>query len=131
MGNSDSKEQRPRPGRLRSDSRRGSSAANSTPNSPSALSSELQQQHALYGQSQRSGRGSQTNINALLGLGNGSDRERDPSTPETRHESKQERNQRRLERDRAHRQKERARSMRDEDVDGVTLSCNITGNQEL
>ena len=52
----------------------------------------------------------------MLGLGNISDRDRDPV--ETRRESKQERDQRRLERDRANRHKERTHSMRDEHVDG-------------
>ena len=120
MGNSNTKEQKQGPGRLRSDSRRDSSATTSGPNSP-AISppSDLQQQNTLYGS--RSGRGSQTNLTSILGLGSGSDRERDSGTLETRRESKQERDQRRLERDRVNRQKERARSMRDENVDGGYL----------
>ena len=108
------------PARLRSGSRRASSTTASGPESPSSIPPPgPQQQLPMY--SSRSGRGSQSNLSSLLGLGHGNDRERDTEVLEARRESKQERDQRRLERDRANREKERARSMRDENVDGGYL----------
>lgn len=54
-------------------------------------------------------------------LGIGSSSERDLTTLETRRETKQDREARRLERERLAREKERERSMREEHVDGGYL----------
>lgn len=123
MGNSATKEQRQVPARLRTESRRGSSATPSDPDSPASIpplpSPSSHQRPPVY--SSRSGRGSQPNLSALLGLSHGADRDRDTDAPEARRESKQERDQRRLERDRVNRERERTRSMREEHVDGGYL----------
>lgn len=120
MGNSATKEQRQVPARLRTESRRGSSATPSDPDSPASIPPPTPSSHQrppVY--SSRSGRGSQPNLSTILGLSHGADRDSD--APETRRESKQERDQRRLERDRVNRERERTRSMREENVDGGYL----------
>ena len=67
----------------------------------------------------RSGRGSRPDLSVLLGIGSSSDR--DAPGPETRRETKQEREARRAEKERVARLKERERSMREEHVDGGYL----------
>ncbi|KAI4185678.1 MAG: hypothetical protein LQ346_005848 [Caloplaca aetnensis] len=69
--------------------------------------------------SSRAGRRSRPDISALLGITGYSSET--PQTPETRRETKQEREARKLEKERALRLKERNRSMREEHVDGGYL----------
>ena len=64
-------------------------------------------------------RGSRTNLANFLGLPTIEDR--DAAGPETRRETKQEREARKLEKERVAREKERERSMREEHVDGGYL----------
>ncbi|KAL9602742.1 MAG: hypothetical protein Q9219_001585 [cf. Caloplaca sp. 3 TL-2023] len=117
MGNSSTKEQRAEARRPRElDSRGFSSPGLSGPNSPAnAPPAESSSQH-MY--SSRMGRGSRPDLTAFLGLGNSSD---STHTLESRRETKQEREARKLEKDRLGRLKERERSMRDEHVDGGYL----------
>ena len=118
MGNSATKEQRPHPARLRSaDIRSVSSPAGSGPSSPSYPPSLDRPSHPVY--NVRTGRGSRPDLSTLLGIrGNGVT---DNSTLETRRETKQEREARKMEKERVAREKERERSMREESVDGGYL----------
>ena len=119
MGNSATKEQRTSPGRLRSaDAQSYSSPPGSGPTSPSYPPSlERPPSHSVY--NLRSGRGSRPDLSSLLHIRNG------PSTDsaglESRRESKQEREARKLEKERIAREKERERSMREEHIDGGYL----------
>lgn len=118
MGNSATKEQRPHPARLRSaDARSVSSPAGSGPSSPSYPPSLDRPSHPIY--NVRTGRGSRPDLSTLLGIrGNAIP---DASSLETRRETKQEREARKLEKERVARGKERERSMREESVDGGYL----------
>ena len=118
MGNASTKEQRPPPARLRSsDARRPFSPSTAGASvSPFSESSE-RQSNRLY--RARNVRGSRTDLSTLLNLSNVGDR--DIQASETRRETRQEREARRLERERLSREKERERSMREEHVDGGYL----------
>ncbi|CAF9924003.1 MAG: SNF1-interacting protein [Alectoria fallacina] len=118
MGNSATKEQRPHPARLRSnDARSVSSPAGSGPSSPSYPPSQDRLSHPVY--NVRTGRGSRPDLSTLLGMrGNAVP---DASSLETRRETKQEREARKLEKEKVVREKERERSMREESVDGGFL----------
>lgn len=118
MGNSATKEQRPAPPHLRpGGSRRPSEPIDSGPNSPVTESNTDHSTQQLY--STRSGRGSRPDLSSFLGLGNGV--ERDLPGPDSRRETKQEREARKLEKERVLRERERERSMREESVDGGYL----------
>ncbi|KAL8683350.1 MAG: hypothetical protein Q9186_000735 [Xanthomendoza sp. 1 TL-2023] len=118
MGNASTKEQRAEARRPRHLDHRGfSSPASSAPNSPSTAPPGEDPPHPFY--ASRTGRGSRTDLSALLGLGNPPG-ENTPSV-ETRRETKQEREARKLEKERGARLKERERSMREEHVDGGYL----------
>ncbi|KAL8766970.1 MAG: hypothetical protein Q9209_006382 [Squamulea sp. 1 TL-2023] len=118
MGNTSTKEQRAearRPRRL--DPRGHTSPSSSGPNSPLSGPPGESSSQLLY--SSRTGRGSRPDLSALLGLGNHPSEE--SASIETRRETKQEREARKLEKDRMARAKERERSMREEHVDGGYL----------
>lgn len=118
MGNSATKEQRPHPARLRSaDARSVSSPAGSSPSSPSHPPSLDRPSHSVY--NVRAGRASRPDLSTLLGMRSNS--VPDASSLETRRETKQEREARKLEKERVAREKERERSMREESVDGGYL----------
>ncbi|KAL9024271.1 MAG: hypothetical protein Q9196_006636 [Gyalolechia fulgens] len=117
MGNNSTKEQRTEGRRPRHlDARAFSSAGNSGPTSP-ANAPPAESSSQLY--SSRMGRGSRPDLSALLGLGSHSIE--NAQTLESRRETKQEREARKLENERVARLKERERSMRDEHVDGGYL----------
>ncbi|KAL8801982.1 MAG: hypothetical protein Q9182_004111 [Xanthomendoza sp. 2 TL-2023] len=118
MGNASTKEHRAEARRPRHLDPRGfSSPASSGPNSPSTLPPGEGPPHSFY--TSRDGRGSRSDLSALLGLAN-THGETAPSV-ETRRETKQEREARKLEKERVARLKERERSMREEHVDGGYL----------
>ncbi|KAL8991131.1 MAG: hypothetical protein Q9169_007938, partial [Polycauliona sp. 2 TL-2023] len=118
MGNNSTKEQRAEGRRPRHlDPNRLSSPSSSGPNSPSVASPGASSSQPIY--SSRGGRGSRPDLSALLGLVNHADE--DAPSVETRKETKQEREARKLEKDRTIRRKERERSMRGEHVDGGYL----------
>ncbi|KAL8666971.1 MAG: hypothetical protein Q9168_007358 [Polycauliona sp. 1 TL-2023] len=118
MGNTSTKEQRGEGRRPRHlDPNRLSSPASSGPNSPSAAPSGSSSSQPLY--SSRAGRGSRPDLSTLLGLINNG--EEDAPSVQSRKETKQEKEARRLEKDRTARRKERERSMREEHVDGGYL----------
>lgn len=118
MGNASTKEQRAEARRPRHlDPRGSSSPINSGPSSPTNLPhAESSSQH-IY--SSRAGRRSRPDLSAILGLGSHSND--DVQSLETRRETKQEREARKLEKERTARFKERDRSMREEHVDGGYL----------
>ncbi|KAL9048009.1 MAG: hypothetical protein Q9206_006308, partial [Seirophora lacunosa] len=117
MGNASTKEQREgrRPRQL--DRRSISSPLSSGPNSPANPPSAESSSHQVY--SSRAGRRSRPDLSALLGLGSHSGES--ANSLETRRETKQEREARKLEKERIARLKERERSMREEHVDGGYL----------
>ncbi|KAL8643434.1 MAG: hypothetical protein Q9226_008377 [Calogaya cf. arnoldii] len=118
MGNTSTREQRAgarRPRHL--DPNRLSSPSSSGPNSPSADPQGESSSPQFY--NSRTGRGSRSELSALLGLANHA-AEEGPAV-ETRRETKQEKEARRLEKDRIARKRERERSMREEHVDGGYL----------
>lgn len=116
MGNSATKEQRQTPSRLRSSEfRRASSPATSSPSSPTVPGDHSSP--SIY--SSRPGRSSRPDLSTILGITSG--HHGDTAGLESRRESKQEREARRLERERVNRAKERERSMREEHVDGGYL----------
>ncbi|KAL8749582.1 MAG: hypothetical protein Q9184_006752 [Pyrenodesmia sp. 2 TL-2023] len=118
MGNSSTKEQRAEARRPRQLDRRGlSSSSASAPSSPANPPFAEASSQQMY--SSRAGRRSRPDISALLGITSHSSETQ--QTLETRRETKQEREARRLERERALRLKERERSMREEHVDGGYL----------
>lgn len=118
MGNAATKEQRAEARRPRHLNARGSSsAASSGPNSPANPPSGESSSQQFY--SSRTGRGSRPDLSVLLGLGSHSSE--NASTVETRRETKQEREARKLEKERVARLKERDRSMREEHIDGGFL----------
>ncbi|KAI4230661.1 MAG: hypothetical protein LQ349_006117 [Xanthoria aureola] len=118
MGNTSTKEQRAgarRPRHL--DPNRLSSPTSSGPNSPLTDPPGESSSRAFY--NSRTGRGSRPDLSALLGLANHA-AEEGPSV-ESRRETKQEKDARKLEKDRIVRTKERERSMKEEHVDGGYL----------
>lgn len=134
MGNSSTKESRP------SSSRAGSRSTSYREGNSTTISGPQQQQgpHSpadrlvsnIY--TSRGGRGSRPDL-SFLHLGS-SDRNRDgdPTAPEPRRETKQEREARKVEKERLVREKERERSLREEGVDGgylVTLGT-YTGPED-
>ncbi|SLM38156.1 hypothetical protein LPUS_08288 [Lasallia pustulata] len=118
MGNAatkEQKEQRPsHPGARSSNSRQNSSVVQREPSSPSASDRPA---HLVY--NSRHGRGSRPDLASILGMGSSSDKE--ATGLETRKETKQEREARKLAKERVAREKERERSMREESVDGGFL----------
>ncbi|KAI4140111.1 MAG: hypothetical protein LQ341_003962 [Variospora aurantia] len=117
MGNASTKEQRAEARRPRQlDHRSLSSPLSSGPNSPANPSAESSSQH-IY--SSRAGRRSRPDLSTLFGLGSHSGDNAD--SVDTRRETKQEKEARKMERERVARLKERERSMREEHVDGGYL----------
>ena len=118
MGNSSTKEARPpsSPSPRQSAFRLPLSPPSPTSNPPQGQSFD---RTTLSMHSSRPARSSRPDI-TFLGLGGNSDRS-DTTVLETRKETKQEREARKLERERAARLKERERSMREEGVDGGYL----------
>lgn len=118
MGNSATKEQRPPLPQMRSSNlRRSSSPPTSNYAWSSAQTPVEQATQNIY--ASRHGRGSRSEISTLLGIAGNPDKE--SSGPETRRETRPEREARKLERERAAREKERERSIREENVDGGYL----------
>ncbi|KAL8720739.1 MAG: hypothetical protein Q9225_002439 [Loekoesia sp. 1 TL-2023] len=118
MGNASTKEQRAEARRPRHLDPRGFSSPNTSgPDSPANAPPAESSPQYMY--SSRTGRVSRPDLSALLGLGSHSGE--NGQTPETRRETKQEREARKLEKERVARLKERERSMREEHVDGGYL----------
>lgn len=120
MGNSATKEHRPPAARLQSSDARQNLSSTGPGSDSSSLPPpppDRDPSHPVY--SERTGRGSRTDLSTMLGMRNAPPS--DGPTLEGRRATKQEREARKLEAERVGREKERKRSMKEEHVDGGYL----------